>query len=63
MQLDRTFVCGVCGGEFIKGWTDAEALAEYADNWSQLPPADFNDKALVCDDCYAKVMAWVAGRD
>ena len=27
--MSKTYQCGVCGGTFEKGWSDAEAQSEY----------------------------------
>jgi len=51
----ETYVCGLCHEEFFKGWSDNEAEAE--------ANAVFGDDvleeecAILCDDCYKKVMA------
>lgn len=48
------YVCAECGGEFDKGWTDDEAEAEYTATFADLPPD--TDRALVCDDCFKRLM-------
>jgi rubredoxin len=49
--IERLFQCAACGGVFDKGWSDAEATAERSANGF-----DDIDCAVVCDDCYIKVM-------
>ena len=49
------FKCAMCGGVFIKGWTDKEAMKEREDNgWGKIPDEEMY---LVCDDCFNKLMA------
>jgi hypothetical protein len=51
--MDGTYTCDLCGQTYEKAWTDEEALAEAEDNFS---PAELEDTAVVCDDCYRKFM-------
>lgn len=52
--------CASCAGVFEKGWTNEEAEAERAMNgWESM--AD-DDMALVCEDCYQKLMFSVERR-
>lgn len=44
--------CGACDGVFEYGWTEEEAKEE-AKQWGDLKPEDM---AVVCDDCYKKMM-------
>jgi len=49
---DNEYKCADCGGVFEKGWTDEEAVEEKeANGWNGI------DMAVVCDDCYNKIMA------
>jgi DNA-directed RNA polymerase subunit RPC12/RpoP len=48
------YTCAHCGKEFESEWSDAEAHAEFDDAF---PGADIGDAAVLCDDCYHKVMA------
>ncbi len=53
------FTCDRCGGVFEKGWTDDDALAEARDLFS---PAELENPAVVCDDCWQEFMpnvAWI----
>lgn len=49
------YTCDECGATHEKGWTDAEATAEMVANFGEL---DADDIAVVCDDCYRKMVAW-----
>lgn len=51
-----TYTCAECGGEFEKGWSDEEAKAEFG---AEFTSHDLDDAALVCDDCYKKIMAGI----
>lgn len=42
------YECALCGGIFEKGWTDAEALAEYSVSIPEEHKSD--DNVVVCDD-------------
>jgi hypothetical protein len=48
----RTFTCAYCGGEFDKGWSHEEALAELKENFGDIP---VEECAEVCDDCWELV--------
>ena len=48
-MADENYICAMCGGEFEKGWSDDEAMAEcesYFGNVTDMP------LSIVCDDCY-----------
>lgn len=47
-----SFTCAHCGGTFIKGWTDEEALTAAARDFPDLKP---QDAAVICEDCYRKL--------
>lgn len=53
MKAVNEFTCEECGGIFPKDWTDKEALAE-AQGVS--PGMPLSLMAVVCDDCYKKLM-------
>ena len=61
----NTFTCAKCGGTFNKGWSDAEAMAEYHTRMPEVPPDE--PTAVICDVCYERFMTWLAahpeGRD
>lgn len=55
--IGERYECAVCHGVFTKTWSDEEALAEA---FSLFPADDIateNDRGIVCDDCFRKVMA------
>jgi hypothetical protein len=57
MNDGSEWICAVCGRTFLDGWTDAEAMAERALNFSNDPPGD---DCNLCDDCYQKIMKEIA---
>jgi hypothetical protein len=49
-----TYMCGMCHETYELAWTEREAREEAAENF---PGMDVEEQgALVCDDCYRKVM-------
>ncbi len=50
------YECSLCKETFEKGWTDAEALAEYEVTFTEEERQDVRE--VVCDDCYKKIMEW-----
>jgi hypothetical protein len=48
LQPDE-FRCAVCRNVYRKAWSDEEALAEAE---SVFTPAELQDAAPVCDDCW-----------
>lgn len=54
----RIYWCDHCGGMFEAAWSEEEAVAEAKTNWGDLPK---EDREQVCDLCYRKFMAWMAG--
>ncbi len=53
--MAEEYACAHCGETYKKGWSEKEATAEAKANWGDLPD---DDKAVVCDDCFKKFMAW-----
>jgi hypothetical protein len=56
-MTESTFTCDMCGEEYIKGWSDAAAMAEYERDF----PAEVEageETAVVCGVCYTEFMAW-----
>lgn len=47
------FICEQCGGVFDKEVTDEEAMKESKEIFGDIPQ---NQLAIVCDDCFKKVM-------
>jgi hypothetical protein len=58
MSDAATFTCALCGGTFEKGWSEEEELAEAAASFS---PAELEDAAVLCDDCYQPFAAALPG--
>lgn len=50
--MSENFTCAMCGGEFVKGRSDEEALAEMTESFGDLPDEPLS---IVCDDCYQKI--------
>lgn len=52
-MTEKTFICALCGGEFVSNRPDAEAHAEAKARYGKdgLHP----EMAVVCDDCYEKL--------
>jgi uncharacterized protein with PIN domain len=46
--------CENCLEIYEKDWSDEEAQAEYEQNF----PNSGEEQAIVCDDCYKKMIAW-----
>ena len=53
--------CALCGGVFQQpdDWTEDDVELEYAINAGYLPDEHYQDREMVCDDCYKRVMAWI----
>ncbi len=45
--------CELCRGIFRKGWTDEDCITERIQNFGT---QDIDDDAIVCDDCFQKIM-------
>jgi DNA-directed RNA polymerase subunit RPC12/RpoP len=53
----RTYVCANCGGQFTAPPGDEEkAQAESLAMWGKR--GDARGMAVVCEDCWQKIMAW-----
>ena len=68
IDLNETeyFHCDGCGETFVKGWSDLEAEAEFQANFPDNSEDD--EKAVLCDACYAQTMAqrfwlWLADEE
>ena len=48
------YKCAMCGGIFLKGWSDEEAIEEAKGIGMSLE--EMTDDALVCEDCYNFLM-------
>ena len=51
------YTCGNCGGTFVKGWSDEEAMDEAL---SLIPASQLLEEppAVVCDPCFQVIMEW-----
>lgn len=47
------FTCAECGGTFEKKWSDEEARAERK---KLFPHLTDEDAAVICDDCFEKIV-------
>ena len=52
----REFICENCGETFYSERSDEEAEAEAQFLFGELSE---EDKAILCDDCFQKLMAWL----
>ena len=52
--MTAEYLCSLCKETFEKGWTDAEAEAEYLATFTEQERQDVRE--VVCDDCYKKIM-------
>lgn len=53
MAEDNMYRCSSCGNEYESDWSDADAAAEFEQNFRH---SDFSRAAVICDDCYQAVM-------
>ena len=58
MNESQTYTCENCGGTFEKNRSDEEAMAE-ALAADRFPVGEPVDVAVICDDCYNRMMAWI----
>ena len=54
------YKCEACGKEFEGAWTDEEADAEAKKNFGVSAASRRGDMAVVCDECYCKLMRSLA---
>jgi hypothetical protein len=52
---EDTYTCAACERTFPKVWSDDEALDEYIDKFG-LPKPEDDGTAVVCDDCYRRLI-------
>jgi hypothetical protein len=55
----KTFICANCGQEFEPTWDDTDAEAEAQRLWGVAAAASHPDMAVICEDCFQHVMAWL----
>ncbi len=49
------YQCDHCKGEFKKGWTEEEAIAEFRKAPWNIPN---DEKAVLCQDCFEEFKQW-----
>jgi DNA-directed RNA polymerase subunit RPC12/RpoP len=54
MDHSNGYDCAMCRKHFLPAWTDEEGRAEQRENFPECPISE--DDAVVCDDCYRKIM-------
>ena len=61
MGLMAQFTCAVCHETFERDpeWTQEQAEQEYASAFGGIE----DERDVVCDDCYAKIMDWASDRN
>lgn len=56
--MGQTYTCAHCGGTFESDRSDADALMEFQEVFTEEQRSrDSEPPALVCDDCYNAMMA------
>jgi hypothetical protein len=58
VPVGEEVTCASCGMTFRKAWSDAEARAEYEENFPTTA-ASTEPTETVCEDCYRQILAWV----
>lgn len=53
MNTVRKYTCENCLQQYETGWTDEEASIEFSERFEE---EDVRDAAIVCDDCYKRIM-------
>lgn len=53
---DRTYTCDLCGGTFTAARDDEDAQREALEMFGKR--GDHPDMAIVCHDCYLKIMGY-----
>jgi hypothetical protein len=59
-MTDKEFTCAACHQTFKQGWTDADAESEAEQVFGVTGASRRSDMAVMCDDCYAEFMRWLA---
>lgn len=57
MAESETFTCEMCRQTFPKGRPDEEANAEAEELWGVENASEDAEMAVVCDDCFKKMLA------
>jgi hypothetical protein len=58
--MSDTYVCELCGGSFVSDRPEAAAQAESVELWGRRRGTP--EMAIVCEDCFLMVMAWLRAR-
>lgn len=53
--MTETFECEHCHRTFTKVWTDEQALDDATKVFGEI---EESERAIVCEDCYERIMAW-----
>lgn len=56
-EKQGTYQCANCLEVYEKYWSDEEAEKEYVSNFPSSNAASV-EQAVVCDDCYKRMVAW-----
>jgi hypothetical protein len=56
MRTCHEYTCAACGGTFHSDASDADALMEYQEVFSEEMRAEPGLPVKVCDDCYQKMI-------
>ena len=56
------YLCDGCGGTFQNERPDEEAQAEAVRNFGVRGDSITIPMAIVCDDCYTRIMQWASGQ-
>lgn len=57
----RKYTCEHCRGTFTTTWSDEEANAESREIFGVEPTDETH--AVICDDCFTRLRAWMAKRE
>lgn len=55
-MAETRYTCSACGHSFVTERSDEDARAEAATVFPDVPMADM---AVVCDNCYQRMMRWL----
>lgn len=55
--MSNEFTCEHCGGTFERAWSEADAIMEYQELWTEEQRAEPEMPVSVCDDCFQILMA------
>jgi hypothetical protein len=56
----KSYTCAQCGGTFETNWSEADAVMEFQEAFTERERSmDADPPAQVCDDCYRDMMRFV----